>query len=52
MRTVLLVEDDPEIVGLLSDFLAVEGFGVVAAGDPPAAIDALGSTTSPASCST
>src|SRR3954451_19981100 len=29
--TVLLVEDDPEIVGLLSDFLAVEGFSVVAA---------------------
>ena len=28
--TVLLVEDEPEIVGLLTDFLAVEGFGVVA----------------------
>jgi DNA-binding response OmpR family regulator len=39
--TVLLVEDEPEIVGLLTDFLAVEGFGVVAAGDAPAAIDAL-----------
>jgi two-component system, OmpR family, response regulator len=39
--TVLLVEDEPEIVGLLSDFLAVEGFGVVAAGDAPAAIAAL-----------
>jgi DNA-binding response OmpR family regulator len=31
VSTVLLVEDDPEIVGLLSDFLAVEGFAVVAA---------------------
>ena len=41
MYTVLLVEDDPEIVGLLSDFLAVEGFGVVAAGDPAAALAAL-----------
>jgi DNA-binding response OmpR family regulator len=41
VSTVLLVEDEPEIVGLLSDFLAVEGFGVVAAGDPAAAIDAL-----------
>jgi DNA-binding response OmpR family regulator len=40
--TVLLVEDDPEIVGLLSDFLNDEGFGVVAADDQPAAIDALG----------
>ena len=42
MSTVLLVEDEPEIVGLLTDFLADEGFGVVAAGDPPAALDALG----------
>jgi DNA-binding response OmpR family regulator len=41
VSTVLLVEDEPEIVGLLSDFLAVEGFGVVAAGDAGAAIDAL-----------
>jgi DNA-binding response OmpR family regulator len=39
--TVLLVEDDPEIVALLSDFLAVEGFGVVAAADPQAALDRL-----------
>jgi DNA-binding response OmpR family regulator len=39
--TVLLVEDEPEIVGLLTDFLAVEGFGVLAAADAPAAIDAL-----------
>jgi DNA-binding response OmpR family regulator len=39
--TVLLVEDEPEIVGLLTDFLAVEGFGVVAADDAPTAIDAL-----------
>jgi DNA-binding response OmpR family regulator len=39
--TVLLVEDEPEIVGLLTDFLAVEGFGVLAAGDAPAAIAAL-----------
>jgi DNA-binding response OmpR family regulator len=39
--TVLLVEDEPEIVGLLSDFLAVEGFGVVAAANPEAAIDRL-----------
>jgi DNA-binding response OmpR family regulator len=46
--TVLLVEDDPEIVGLLSDFLNDEGFGVVAAGDPPAAIEALG--THPVAC--
>jgi DNA-binding response OmpR family regulator len=39
--TVLLVEDEPEIVGLLTDFLAVEGFGVLAAGDAPGAIAAL-----------
>jgi DNA-binding response OmpR family regulator len=40
--TVLLVEDEPEIVGLLTDFLAVEGFGVLAAPDAPSAIDVLG----------
>ena len=39
--TVLLVEDEPEIVGLLTDFLAVEGFGVVAAADPSGALDQL-----------
>jgi DNA-binding response OmpR family regulator len=39
--TVLLVEDEPEIVGLLTDFLAVEGFGVVAASDASGAIEAL-----------
>jgi DNA-binding response OmpR family regulator len=42
VSTVLLVEDDLEIVGLLTDFLADEGFGVAAAGDPTAALDALG----------
>jgi DNA-binding response OmpR family regulator len=41
VHTVLLVEDEPEIVGLLTDFLAVEGFGVVAAGDADRAIAAL-----------
>src|SRR3954465_10419492 len=40
--TVLLVEDEPDIVGLLTDFLAVEGFGVVAADDARGAITALG----------
>jgi DNA-binding response OmpR family regulator len=40
--TVLLVEDEPEIVGLLTDFLAVEGFGVLSAGDAQAAIELLG----------
>jgi DNA-binding response OmpR family regulator len=39
--TVLLVEDEPDIVALLNDFLAVEGFGVVAAADAPEAIAAL-----------
>jgi len=39
--TVLLVEDEPEIVGLLTDFLAVEGFGVVAAGDATRALAAM-----------
>ena len=42
MSTVLLVEDDPEIVALLGDFLAVEDFGVVSAADAGGAIDALG----------
>src|SRR3954453_3252158 len=39
--TVLLVEDEPEIVGLLTDFLAVEGFGVVAAADAQGALAAM-----------
>ncbi len=38
----LLVEDDPEIVGLLTDFLADEGFGITSAADPAGALDALG----------
>ena len=42
VSTVLLVEDDPEIVALLADFLAVEDFGVVSAPDAGGAIDALG----------
>jgi DNA-binding response OmpR family regulator len=39
--TVLLVEDEPEIVGLLTDFLNVEGFSVVAAADAQGAIELL-----------
>jgi len=41
MSTVLLVEDEPEIVGLLTDFLAVDGFGVISAADAGGAIAAL-----------
>jgi DNA-binding response OmpR family regulator len=41
VSTVLLVEDEPEIVGLLSDFLAVEGFGVVSAATLETALDRL-----------
>src|SRR3954452_4492458 len=42
VSTVLLVEDDPEIVGLLTDFLADESFGITSAADPAGALDALG----------
>ena len=41
MSTVLLVEDEPEIVGLLTDFLAVDGFEVISAPDAGRAITAL-----------
>src|ERR1700754_1217327 len=41
VSTVLLVEDDPEIVGLLTDFLAVEGFGVRSAADVASALEAM-----------
>jgi DNA-binding response OmpR family regulator len=41
VATVLLVEDEPDIVGLLGDFLGAEGFGVVSAADPRAAVAAL-----------
>jgi DNA-binding response OmpR family regulator len=39
--TVLVVEDEPDIVALLRDFLDVAGFGVLTAGDAAAAVDAL-----------
>ncbi len=42
VSTVLLVEDDPEIVALLGDFLAVEDFGVVSAPGRRRRLDALG----------
>jgi DNA-binding response OmpR family regulator len=40
--TVLVVEDEPEIVALLRDFLCDAGFGVVTAGDGHAALRVLG----------
>jgi DNA-binding response OmpR family regulator len=39
--TVLVVEDEPDIVALLRDFLSVAGFGVATAGGPQAALLAL-----------
>jgi DNA-binding response OmpR family regulator len=40
--TVLVVEDEPEIVALLRDFLDVAGFDVLSAGSAAAAVNALG----------
>jgi DNA-binding response OmpR family regulator len=40
-RTVLVVEDEPDIVALLRDFLSVEGFGVATAGGAREALQAL-----------
>jgi DNA-binding response OmpR family regulator len=40
--TVLVVEDEPDIVALLRDFLGVAGFDVLTAGDAAAAVEALG----------
>ena len=40
----LLVEDEPEIVDLMRDFLSVEGFDVRSAGDAEGALDALADT--------
>ena len=42
-QTVLVVEDEPEIVALLRDFLCDAGFAVATAGDGPAALRVLGS---------
>src|SRR6476659_8234473 len=39
--TVLVVEDDPDIVALLRDFLDDAGFGVLVAGDADGALDTL-----------
>src|SRR5215210_4213123 len=39
--TVLVVEDEPEIVALLRDFLADGGFEALTAGDAQTALDAL-----------
>jgi DNA-binding response OmpR family regulator len=41
MATVLLVEDEEEIVGLMRDFLEADGFGVLSAPDGGAAIRAM-----------
>jgi DNA-binding response OmpR family regulator len=40
-QTVLVVEDEPDIVALLRDFLCVAGFGVATAGDSQAALRVL-----------
>ncbi len=40
--TILVVDDEPEIVGLLRDFLEAAGYAVVAAHDGPSALAALG----------
>ena len=40
-QTVLVVEDEPEITGLLRDFLDVAGFSVVVAGDAEEALAVL-----------
>jgi DNA-binding response OmpR family regulator len=42
--TVLVVEDEPDIVALLRDFLVDAGFEALAAGDAGAALDALQTT--------
>jgi DNA-binding response OmpR family regulator len=39
--TVLVVEDEPDIVALLRDFLSVAGFDVLTAGDAAAAVETL-----------
>src|SRR5205085_946928 len=39
--TVLVVEDEPDIVALLRDFLGVAGFDVLTAGDAAAALELL-----------
>ncbi len=39
--TVLVVEDEPDIVALLRDFLGVAGFGVLTAGDAATAVELL-----------
>jgi DNA-binding response OmpR family regulator len=41
VQTVLLVEDEPQIVGLMRDFLADEGFGVISAPGAREAIAAI-----------
>lgn len=42
--TVLVVDDEEDIVGLMRDFLEAEGYAVLAAHDGPAALAALGSS--------
>ena len=40
MPRVLIVDDDPDIRGLLRDYLAAEGFATAEAGDGPGALAA------------
>lgn len=46
--TVLVVDDEEDIVGLMRDFLEAEGYAVLAAHDGPGALAALGSN--PVNC--
>ena len=46
MRTILVVEDEPQIAGLVRDYLEHAGFAVITAGDGPAAL-ALARTRRP-----
>ena len=38
MRTILVVEDEPQIAGIVRDYLEHAGFAVIAAGDGAAAL--------------
>ena len=41
VKTILVVDDEPEIVALCSDYLRASGYAVLTARDGQAALDAL-----------
>ena len=52
VKTILVVDDEPEIVALCSDYLRASGYAVLTARDGQAALDRCAPAGPTSSCST